>query len=91
MKKSPTASEIDMQPTAVPLYDRREVVKIFQEFGFAEDLKNRYITVLREIDFPFRRITIPNTATVSQSLLDRYLMDMAIHRDPFYAKLTALA
>jgi len=63
---------------------RDYVVKTFQQLGFSEDLRELYITVLRETEFPFRRLTLPNNPDISTELLSIYLDDLRIRSHHFY-------
>jgi len=63
---------------------RDYVIKTFQQLGFSEDLRELYITVLRETEFPFRRLTLPNNSDISTQLLNIYLTDLRIQAHQFY-------
>jgi hypothetical protein len=64
------------------------VLKAFKRIGFNEELKTPQITVLREMEFPFRRITMPNHSLISDELIDLYLTDLSLDRDLFYLTLS---
>ena len=58
--------------------DTTVVLNVFKEFGFSIDFSNQVINVLRGMEFPFRRVTIPNRPTLSVQLLEAYLRDTGI-------------
>jgi hypothetical protein len=64
------------------------VLKTFKNFGFSEELKTPQITILREMEFPFRRITLPNHSLISDTLIDIYLTDITLNKDLFYQTLS---
>ncbi len=64
---------------------RDYIIKTFRQLGFSEDLRELYITVLRETDFPFRRITLPNNSDISTELIRIYLEDLRIQTHRFYS------
>lgn len=70
---------------------REYVISTFRQFNFSVDLRELYITVLRETDFPFRRITLPNNPTISTELIRRYLEDLNIDPRSFYQKMNGIA
>ena len=68
----------------VPRIERARVIKVFRLLGYSEDINNPNITVLRQTDFPFRRITLPNNAAISTELIRLFLIDLRIEFDLFY-------
>lgn len=58
-------------------------VKAFRKLGFNVELRELQITVLREAEFPFRRLTLPNHSLISQELLEVYLDDLQIDKRKF--------
>lgn len=70
---------------------REYVIRTFRQFNFSVDLHELYITVLRETEFPFRRVTLPNQPTISTELIRRYLADLNINADLFYQKMNGIA
>jgi hypothetical protein len=67
------------------------VLKTFKHIGFNEELKTPLVTVLREMEFPFRRITMPNHSLISDELIDLYLSDLTLDRDLFYQTLSQIS
>ena len=80
----PKSGEVIAQ---IPRIHKDRVLKAFQQLGFSEDFKNLSVTVLRQTEFPFRRITIPNIDYLSSELIRLYLVDTSTDADDFYAKI----
>jgi len=70
------------KPVAPPReqISRVNFLRATQMLGFLEDLKTQHITVLRNTNFPFDRITIPNVDFFSPELVRLYALD--IRQDP---------
>lgn len=60
------------------------VLSAFRALGFSEDVYRGNIVVLRQSDFPFRRITLPDSPSVSSELIRLYLTDLGIDVGVFY-------
>lgn len=77
-KKTPAPQK----PVAPPReqISRVNFLRAIQMLGFLEDLKTQHITVLRNTNFPFDRITIPNVDFFSPELVRLYAHD--IRQDP---------
>ncbi|HQU72465.1 MAG TPA: hypothetical protein PKV71_08185 [Calditrichia bacterium] len=90
MKKSPTNPENSNGSLQLIWLSRDDVLRVLLELGYSEDFKNRFITVVREIEFPFRRATIPNNLQISSVLLSFCLKDLGIPAERFYKRLPAL-
>jgi hypothetical protein len=68
----------------VPRIDRDRILKVFRRFGYSMDITRDDITVLRQMDFPFRRLTLPNFPQISTELIRLYLIDLGIDSEMFY-------
>jgi hypothetical protein len=68
----------------VPRIDRARVLIAFRKLGYSEDITRENISILRQMDFPFRRITLPNHPQISTELIRLYLMDLGIDFEVFY-------
>lgn len=86
MKNSPSSKSNSSSPKVSRVH-RDRAVRALQEFGFAEDFNNRYILVLRQINFPFKRLTIPNITVLSTELLKLYVQDAEIDLEEFSREL----
>ena len=88
MKKSPSKAEQNITGNgALQWLERDKVLRAFQELGYSEDFKNRYVTIIREIDFPFRRITLPNNQKISSALINLFLRNLGIDGKRFYQRI----
>jgi hypothetical protein len=68
----------------VPRIERAHILKAFRRLGYSEDVTRNNISVLRQMDFPFRRITLPDHPQISTELIRLYLMDLGIDFEVFY-------
>lgn len=68
----------------VPRIEFARVIKAFRALGFSEDIQRENITVLRQTNFPFRRVTLPDNPLISTELIQLYLTDLGIDSDVFY-------
>ena len=84
MKKYKSSPMSEKTAQRVPRIKLSRVLKAFHALGFSEDVQRENITVLRQTDFPFRRITLPDNPLISTELLRLYLIDMGIDFDVFY-------
>ena len=60
------------------------VLNAFRALGFTEDIYRGNVVVLRQKDFPFRRITLPDNPSISSELIRLYLTDLGIDVGVFY-------
>lgn len=63
---------------------RTRLVRAFRKLGFVEDFHTKDVTVLRQMNFPFDRLVIPNDREISVELVKLYLKDLTIDWDDFY-------
>lgn|GEM_PF-4015985 len=70
-------------------FNRERVMRAFRELGYAEDFISNSVTVLRNLEFPFQRITLPNNAVISSELLKLYAADLKIDFNSLLKKVTA--
>jgi hypothetical protein len=78
MKKSPSGPDVKKQLAKIPRVLRDDALMAFKKLGFAEDVNDLHVTILREIDFPFRRIALPNTPKISLELIKVHLNEVGI-------------
>ena len=57
-------------------FEREKVLKAFSRMGFVSDYEAKYVTVLRNSNFPFQRVAIPTTKTIHIELLKLYAQDL---------------
>jgi predicted RNA binding protein YcfA (HicA-like mRNA interferase family) len=68
----------------VPRIEHERVLRAFRALGFTEDVYRGSVVVLRQTDFPFRRITLPDSPSISSELIRLYLTDLGIDVGAFY-------
>lgn len=68
----------------VPKIAHHRVLNAFRALGFSEDVYRGNVVVLRQKDFPFRRITLPDKPLISSELIRLYLTDLGIDVGVFY-------
>ncbi len=78
MKNSHLNEKLDNRPAIMDTIDREKVVKAFGKLGFMSDYESKYITILRNSQFPFKRITLPTTKSIHIELLKLYADDLGI-------------
>ena len=78
MKKSSSKNKVERKIAKVPRIRRIDVLSAFKRLGFDEDINHPQVTVLREADFPFRRITLPNKPKISLELVKVHLKEIGI-------------
>lgn len=83
MKKSLYEQPIRMGSSHIPRIKVATVLKTLRQRGYAIDFDTRDIIVLRRIEFPFDRITLPNRGEISIYLLKMYLKDLSIDFQEF--------
>ncbi|RMF56710.1 MAG: hypothetical protein D6748_12900 [Calditrichaeota bacterium] len=66
------------KPSPILKLNRERVLRAFRDLGYAEDYKSPYVTVLRNLDFPFQRVTIPNHSVLSSELIKLYAHDLRL-------------
>lgn len=67
----------------VPRIEHERVISAFRALGFSEDVYRGNVIVLRQTDFPFRRITLPENPLISSELIRLYLTDLGIDAGVF--------
>ncbi|MGH1365501.1 MAG: hypothetical protein ACRBF0_18200 [Calditrichia bacterium] len=58
-------------------------MRTIQNLGFLEDLKTPQVTVMRNTNFPFERLTLPNEDFLSPELVRLYAVDLKQDPDVF--------
>lgn len=61
--------------SAIP---RKHVLLILRNHGFITDVEGRDLTVLRNRNFPFQRLSLPKDESISVELLKLYAEDSGI-------------
>lgn len=67
----------------VPKIHYQRVLNAFRALGFSEDVYRGNVVVLRQTDFPFRRITLPENPYISSELIKLYLADLGVDMGEF--------
>ena len=83
MKKSKSSQMPEKTIQTVPRIEHERVLSAFRALGFSEDVYRGNIVVLRQTDFPFRRITLPDNPLISSELIQLYLTDLGIDMGVF--------
>jgi hypothetical protein len=78
MKNSRLSEKIESQPSVSNTFEREKVIKAFKRIGFAVDYEARYVTVLRNSDFPFQRVILPTTESINIELLKLHASDLGL-------------
>ena len=76
MKNSQLGDKTKIKQTAKTTFERHQVIKAFGKMGFVSDYEARYVTVLRNSNFPFQRVVLPVTKTIHIELLQLYAQDL---------------
>lgn len=84
MKKSRSNQMSEKMIQQVPRIEHERVLSAFRALGFTEDVYRGNVVVLRQTDFPFRRITLPDSPSISSELIRLYLADLGIDERVFY-------
>ncbi len=87
MKKYPITPADKADLRKATLFPRHKVMQVFMEAGFAEDFKNKSVTILRNTNFPFQRVVMPNREYVSWALIQYLLADVNIDEQGFLLRL----
>jgi len=66
-----------------PKIHYQRVLNAFRALGFSEDVYRGNVVVLRQTDFPFRRITLPDNPLISSELIKLYLADLGVDMGEF--------
>lgn len=90
MKKSHSATKVELVAPPVTRFARQHVIKAFQMMGYLDDFNGVHVTVLRNTVFPFQRITVPNRPQLSLEILKAYARDANFELEPFLNKLRRL-
>lgn len=87
MKSSLTSriEKADLNETVV--YARQKLLQVFHAAGYAEDFKNKSVTILRNTEFPFQRVVLPNREYISHDFLNYVLSDLNIDEERFFRRL----
>ncbi len=83
MKKSPQRNNVKKLVSKIPRVRRDDAITAFRKLGYEVDVPHPRVTILREADFPFRRIALPNTAKISLALLELHLEEVGIDSERF--------
>ncbi len=59
-------------------FSYNQIIRAFKELGFVPDVESQWVTVLREINFPFKRVVLPRENQISIELLSFLLKDINI-------------
>lgn len=62
-------------------FERDQVLKAFKRMGFVSDHEAGSVTVLRNSNFPFQRVVLPNTKIIHIELLKLYAQDLGFPID----------
>lgn len=77
MKRSPQG-KTKKRISKVPRVRRDDAIDAFRKLGYEVDIPHPQVTVLRETDFPFRRIALPNQKRISLALIKIHLKEVGI-------------
>jgi len=55
-----------------------KILQAFKELGYVPDVESKWVTVLREVNFPFHRLVIPKDNKISVELLSFLAKDVGI-------------
>ena len=87
MNKPVSRHKVENAIAPISKFHRRYVLKALADFGYAIDFATNDITVLRNTDFPFSRITLPNRELISLELLKLYARDNGLDLQELYDKM----
>jgi predicted RNA binding protein YcfA (HicA-like mRNA interferase family) len=67
----------------LPLVSGREVIKALKKIGYEEDRQRGSHIVLRLIDYPYRRVTVPDHKEVAKGTLRAIIREAGLTVDEF--------
>lgn len=78
MKNSHLSEKLENRPELMETIDREKVMKALGKLGFISDYESKYVTILRNSRFPFKRIALPTINSIHIELLKLYAADLGI-------------
>jgi hypothetical protein len=76
MKNFQLSEKLESKPSVSDTFEREKVIKAFRRMGFIVDYEARYVSVLRNSNFPFQRIVLPSIESIDVELLELHANDL---------------
>ncbi len=67
----------------IPVISGKKLMKLLEKIGYYLDYQSGSHLILRQSDYPFRRITVPNHKEVAKGTLKKILRDCGISLNEF--------
>lgn len=81
MKNSQLSEKLESNPSVSDTFEREKVIKAFKRMGFIIDYEARYVSVLRNSNFPFQRVVLPTINSINIELLKLHANDLGFPVD----------